>query len=114
RYPKTEQVICILPCGTSDHDIIKNIDKQYNGESPLPNGADRFIVKVQVPLDSGNDFLLVYNQSKSFQTTIHTDHLQYKQILDAIRTKGVRGLKGYFNASYKKETKKVQIDVQNI
>jgi hypothetical protein len=57
-----------------------------------------FVVKIQVPMASSAQPLMVYNKTRSFQCMISTAEKRGQMIQNVIMEKGVMGMKAYFNA----------------
>jgi hypothetical protein len=114
KIPADSKYGCTIPTGkltlglANDEDTMdmkkfaKDMKKSIRNleESAAPKKPGKvFIVKVQVPMGGSKLPCMVYNKNKSFQTLITPDNCtQYNKIVELIKTKGVMGLKGYFNA----------------
>ena len=70
--------------------------------------TDSVLIKIQLPMlptmraHSGRGMMMVYDKRRTFQLQISESNATtagYDAIADLIRSKGVQGLKGYFNAS---------------
>jgi hypothetical protein len=68
-----------------------------------------FVVKIQIPMASSLQSLMVYNKTKSFQCMISTAEKRGRMIQNVIKEKGVMGMKAYFNVYVTKKKSLVVI-----
>jgi len=70
-----------------------------------PPAKKHFVVKVQVPQGLNNEPLMVYNEDRSMMGVLKKASAPqvYDNLVVSIDKRGVKGLKGFFYAIYKKE-----------